>query len=106
MMRSSILRFQRGSTLCVSALVGLILRDVGEVLGGLFGEDWLLEGNRCVETVCATIHDYCVDTAEYLRWEIYSRFLASLFDEILHAYLTGESGERKIEHEIQIAGSR
>ena len=106
LMRSSILRFQRGSTLCVSALVGLILRDVGEVLGGLFGEDWLLEGNRCVETVCATIHDYCVDTAEYLRWEIYSRFLASLFDEILHAYLTGESGERKIEHEIQIAGSR
>ncbi|UPR02348.1 hypothetical protein HOP50_09g56740 [Chloropicon primus] len=89
LMKSSIVRFQRSSNLSINFLVKLVLQDIDQTLLDLFGESWLAEGNRCIETCCATFHDYCIDIAEYLQPGVYTEFLRALFDRFVNYYLSG-----------------
>ena len=89
-MKSSVLRFHRSCNLAVGFLVSQVIADMKEVTVDLFQEQWLREGCKCIKTVSATFHDYCIDFAEYLKPDVYAHFLQQLFDHFIEIYLSGE----------------
>jgi hypothetical protein len=90
LMQISILRFQKACTLSLQCLVEAIFGDLEEVLLELFSDAWVLDQCQCIETVCATFHDYCTDINEYLKPDVYSQFLSQLFESLVDKYTSGK----------------
>ena len=89
LVRSSIIRFQHSCTLAIKCLVKSILGDIRETLLGVSQDSWLREECQCMDTVCATFHDYCMDISRYLQPDVYTQFLLVLFEDFREIYLSG-----------------